>query len=83
MSDDAKARLRARLAHIEADMAKSDPRFVSQKVREVVEIGRDALALLDKPDQQDCPTCRALIEATMRELDRPETSAREVRRERL
>ena len=23
-------------------------------------------------DPQDCPTCRALIEATMRELDRPE-----------
>ena len=25
--------------------------------------------LLHKPDPQDCPTCRALIEATMRELD--------------
>ena len=52
MRDDAKARLRDRLAHIEADMAKSDPRFISKEVREVVEIGRDILAMMDTPEPE-------------------------------
>ena len=68
--------LDARLAQVEAEMAKSDPRYVSEAVREIVTLGRAVLALVYKPDPQDCPTCRALIEATMRELDKPEPPER-------